>query len=638
MVCSITDILLSRTAFISDVFGYKPLAEHIRILIVIPAGLALHNIAMAKYSEDLKGVARSLFIKRWTPQEIRQELNLPSVRIIYYWAKKFGWADMLGLESIEECISRRIQALTPRDNKSEGEIKELDFLIEKHVKLLAQRNKHAEKMAAANAAGQPEGGGVAIDGDQAPKKRKYRKNDISKLTADDFNRFAEETLFTYQKTLRDNKHQSVRNLLKSRQIGATWYFAFEALEDAVLTGDNQIFLSASKRQAEVFRSYIVKFAQELFDITLTGKDISLSNGADLLFLSTNKNTAQSHSGHLYCDEYFWVPNFHVLNEVASAMATHDHWRTTYFSTPSAKTHQAYPFWTGDEWKRGDKKRSAVKFPGFDAMRDGGRLCPDGQWRYVVTMEDAIAGGLGKKVSIERLRNKYNPDTFNMLYMCVFVDSGDSVFKFEQLQRCGVDPDAWLDHQPDADRPFGNREVWGGFDPARTGDTSTFVIIAPPLFEGERFRVLATFYWQGMNFNYQAKQIKALKQRYNMTYIGIDITGSGRGVFELVQHFAMREATPIHYSVESKNRLVLKMIDVVGGDRIEWDKDQTEIAASFLAIRRTTTASGNALTFVADRTAETGHADVFFAISHAVANEPIDYEHKRKSTWAFGKAA
>lgn len=105
-----------------------------------------------------------------------------------------------------------------------------------------------------------------------------------------------------------------------------------------MTGDPQIFLSASKAQAEVFRSYIVNIAEQYFGVELTGNPIRLSNGAEMRFLSTNKNTAQSYSGHLYCDEYFWVPNFAKLNEVASAMATHDKWRTTYFSTPSSKTH------------------------------------------------------------------------------------------------------------------------------------------------------------------------------------------------------------------------------------------------------------------------------------------------------------
>lgn len=137
-----------------------------------------------------------------------------------------------------------------------------------------------------------------------------------------------------------------------------------------MTGDPQIFLSTSKAQAEVFRSYIVNIAERCFGVELSGNPIRLSNGVELRFLSTNKNTAQSYSGYLYCDEYFWVSNFAKLNEVASAMTTYDKWRTTYFSTPSSKTHQAYPFWTGEEWKHGDKKRARVEFPTEKQLRDG----------------------------------------------------------------------------------------------------------------------------------------------------------------------------------------------------------------------------------------------------------------------------
>lgn len=545
---------------------------------------------------------------------------------------------MLSHESIEETINRRIQVLTHRDGKTELEHKELDSLIAHHCKLRIQQAKHAEKLAAVASQGNGDYSAVGDSGqDGGKKKRKYRKNDISALTQEDFDAFADEHLFGYQKHLRLNITQQIRNILKSRQIGATWYFAFEALENAVMTGDPQIFLSASRPQAEVFRSYIVNIAEQYFGVTLTGNPIRLSNGAELRFLSTNSNTAQSYSGHLYVDEYFWIQNFARLNEVASAMATHDRWRTTYFSTPSSKTHQAYPFWTGEDWKRGDAKRKKVEFPTFKELRDGGRLCPDEQWRYVITMEDAIAGGFNL-ASIDKLRNKYNRDTFNMLYMCVFVDSGDSVFRFNELERCGVEVSLWQDHNPTAARPFGNREVWAGFDPARSGDTSTFVIIAPPLYEGERFRVLATFYWQGMNWKHQANQIKALFERYNMTHIGIDITGIGSGVFEMVQGFAMRQAVAIHYGLESKTRLVLKMVDVVESQRIEWDSEQKEIPASFLAIRRTSTTKGNSMTFVADRTQETGHADVFFAIAHAVDNEPLNFENQRKSTWKTRKAA
>ena len=49
---------------------------------------------------------------------------------------------------------------------------------------------------------------------------------------------------------------------KSRQIGATYYFAREAFIDALKTGRNQIFLSASKAQAHIFKTYIQQFAFE----------------------------------------------------------------------------------------------------------------------------------------------------------------------------------------------------------------------------------------------------------------------------------------------------------------------------------------------------------------------------------------
>ncbi|MCP9267830.1 terminase family protein [Xenorhabdus sp. XENO-1] len=594
---------------------------------------------MAKYSDELIKVAKSLYLRRYTSAEIAGELNLPNKRIIYYWAEKWHWADMLSHESVEEAINRRIALLSERNNKTAPEQDELDRLIAHHVKLMAQANKHKEKLAEIKARAQSGNDSEYVSsGEGEPKKKKrYRKNDISALTEEDFQTFVDGNLFGYQKHLRANKHKHVRNILKSRQIGATWYFAIEAFEDAVLTGKSQLFLSASKPQAEVFRSYIVNIAEQFFGVTLTGNPMRLSNGAELRFLSTNKNTAQSYSGHLYCDEYFWVPSFTHLNEVASAMATHDHWRTTYFSTPSAKTHPAYPFWTGDTWRGSDAKRKNVLFPMFNEMRDGGRDCPDGQWRYVITLEDAIKGGFNL-ASIDRLRNKYNTDTFSMLYMCQFVDSGASVFKYHELDKCGVDINLWEDHDPDAARPFGEREVWGGFDPARSGDTSTFVIVAPPLMAGEPFRVLATYYWQGMNWKHQAKLIEDIFKRYRFTHIGIDTTGIGHGVYEMVQDFAPRQTQAIHYSQQSKNQLVMKMIDVVSEERIEWDGEQKEILASFLGIRRTTTSKGSAMTFVADRSQETGHSDTFWAISHALMNEPLNYAKKRTSKYHFSKAA
>ncbi|HAG2211219.1 TPA: terminase [Salmonella enterica] len=597
------------------------------------------------YSQETIDKARALYLQRNTPREIRGRLKLASVRVVYYWATKFEWYTALERDGVEEVIAERVALLAKRDHKTPEEADEFDRLIGHHVKLMGLRYKHLEAMAGVSA----RAAAVSNDDDAesfiasesgrgsngkkgGKRKRPPKANDVSELTADSFQPIVDK-LYGFQKTLRENKHRRRRNLLKARQIGATWYFAFEAFEDAVLTGDTQIFLSASKRQALVFRTYITKIAMEYFGIPIKGDPIRLSNLAELFFLATNSNTAQSNSGHLYIDEYMWIPRFSTLNTVASAMTTRKKWRMTWFSTPSAKTHEGYLLWSGENWRKGNAARKDVEFPSFDEYRDGGRECPDGVWRYVVTIVDAVAGGIDD-IDIDELRETYSKADFDMLYMCVFVDDKDSVFTFNLLLKCGVDVSTWEDFHPEEDHPFGNREVWGGFDPARTGDTATFVVIGVPLVAIERYRVLETFRWKGLSLVWMSEQIRTIKSRYNMTYIGIDVTGMGIGVFEMVQGFARREAKAIHYSVESKNRLVMKMLDVVDSNRIEWSEEQKEIATAFLQVKKTTTASGNAMTFVADRSNENGHADLFFAIAHAMDNEPLNYRTKRKSTWVL----
>ncbi|MCL1123538.1 terminase large subunit domain-containing protein [Shewanella surugensis] len=590
------------------------------------------------YSPEIREAAKRLYLRRHTPDEIRDELKLPNNRVIYYWADKYAWRDLLREEEVDDAIARRVVLLVDIQEKSGMQIKELDMLIEKHVKLKKQRVQQ-ERQTQGNNESQGDSGnkgsGKGSSKGQSEKKGHKRKNDVSHLTAEDFSDWY-ATLFEYQKTMHDNLHQRIRNILKSRQIGATYYFAGEAFEQSVLTGDPQIFLSASRAQAEVFRTYIVKIAQEFFDIELSGNPIVLHTAhgdAELRFLSNNSKTAQSYHGHVYVDEYFWIGKFDELNKLASAMATHKNWRKTYFSTPSTKAHPAYTFWTGDHWRRGKSERESVEFPSFIEYQDNGRLCPDKQWRYVVTIEDALRGGC-ELFDIDELRDEYNDDDFKNLFMCIFIDDADSVFKFSDLEPCSIDADHWTDYKPNKPRPFGNREVWLGYDPSRTRDNATLVVIAPPINEGEKFRVLEKHAWRGLNFSHHVSEIQKIYGRYNVTYIGVDTTGIGAGVFDSIQTLYPREATAIHYSVGSKTRLVLKMVDIIESRRISWDASHTDIPMSFLAIRKTNTPTGNNVTFKAGRDQTTGHADVFFAISHAVINEPLNHAHKRKSTWSM----
>ncbi|MEZ9762753.1 terminase family protein [Vibrio splendidus] len=588
------------------------------------------------YSDEIKEAAKKLYLRGVPPKEIAAQLNLNSDRIIYTWAEKFGWALLLNELSVEEMVNRRLAVLIDKDEKSDQQLKEMDKLIDHHVKLLkahADSKAKAERMLSqgSSKANNSESSSRSRGGNGSSKKKGKGKNNIEHLCEGDFVDW-HESLFEYQHVMRNNIKQRIRNILKSRQIGATYYFSGEALEDAILTGDNQIFLSASRAQAEVFRSYIIAIGKEFLDIELTGNPIILSNGAELRFLSTNSKTAQSYHGHVYVDEYFWIPKFDELNKLASAMATHKKWRKTYFSTPSSKMHQAYPFWTGDSWRKGKESREKLEFPTFAEFRDGGRLCDDKQWRYVVTIEDAANGGCDL-FDIDELREEYSQDDFNNLFMCLFVDGSLSVFKFSDLEKGMVDADHWQDFKPKNKQPFARREVWLGYDPSRTRDNACLVVVAPPAVAGEKFRVLEKHYWKGLNFQYHVSEIDKVFQRYKVTYIGVDTTGIGGGVWDLISKKYPREAHPIHYSNENKNRLVMKMIDIVEAKRLQFDTEHKDIAMAFMAIKRVPTASGNAMTFKAERNQTTGHADAFWAISHAIINEPLDHSTPTKSTWA-----
>ena len=251
---------------------------------------------------------------------------------------------------------------------------------------------------------------------------------------------------------------------------------------------------------------------------------------------------------------------------------------------------------------------------------------------MVTIEDAVKSGAGVLFDIEALKEKYSSHAFKQLFMCEWVDDSDSIFTISQLMKCAIDASKWKDFDPKSSEPFGHREVWGGFDPAHSRDGASFVVIAPPLFEGEKYRLLERHQWHGLSYRYQADRIRELFAKYNFSYIGIDTNGVGVGVYEMIKEFAGRKAVPILYTAESKSALVLKVHDLVERGLLEWNEEEKDIIASFLMIKQTTTNRGKSSTFIADRTASNQHADVFWAMAHAINKRELNDQRKKKARW------
>ncbi|MGB1763811.1 terminase ATPase subunit family protein [Alloalcanivorax xenomutans] len=557
-----------------------------------------------------------LFWLGWTCTEIARHFGRP-VTTVHSWKDADGWKNTAPVQKVNQALELRYIQLVMKEEKSGKDFKEID-LLGRQMERMARVNTYLDT-------GKESDLNPKIKKRNEGQKRKPKKNYFSPSAIEKLQQIFNEQQFEYQRLWCEaGKDHRIRNILKSRQVGATWYFGREALSDTVDTLRNQIFLSASKAQAHVFREYVVQLAQAV-DVDLSGDPLHITtdNGtATLYFLGTNSRTAQSYHGNLYLDEYFWIHKFQELRKVASGMAMHKRWRQTYFSTPSALTHDAYPFWTGSMFNRGRRKADRIEVDVSHEALVNGMLCADGQWRQIVTVEDAVAGGCDL-FDLDQLRLEYSPDEYANLLMCQFVDDSLSVFPLTEMMGCHVDSwDVWDDFKPFAMRPLGNKEVWLGYDPSGGGDSQACVLVAPPAVPGGKFRIVARFRWNNPDFAWQAEQIRQLSQQYNITYMGIDATGMGAGVYQLVKQF-FPMARKFTYSPEVKGEMVLKAQDVIRNRRIEYDAGWNDVTQSFMAIKKALTGSQQRLTYISGRSEETGHADVAWATMHALINEPLE---------------
>jgi len=536
---------------------------------------------------------------------------------IHSWKRRDQWAEKTPVERAEITTEARLNKLVMKENKEGKDFKEID--------LLARVLERTSRIRKYDQTGRETDLNPNIENRNKAPKRVPQKNPISDEQHARLVQVFMEEQFDYQRTwYRSGLVNRIRDILKSRQIGATFYFAREAFIDALETGRNQIFLSASKAQAHVFKNYIIRFAQMAADVELKGDPIILPNAATMYFLGTNSKTAQSYHGNLYIDEFFWINKFTELRKVASGMAAHKHWRQTYFSTPSSLNHEAYPYWSGELFNKGRPASDRADFDISHAALKGGAVGADGHWRQIVTVMDAMAGGCDL-FDIEQLQREYGPQEFANLFMAGFIDDTLSVFSLADMQRGMVDSwTDWDDYKPFAVRPLGYEEVWVGYDPNLGndgGDSAGCVVVAPPKIPGGKFRVIEKHRLGGMDFEKQADFIKKITERYNVTYIGIDVTGIGHGVSQLVKKF-FANVREFSYSVESKSALVMKALNVISKGRLEFDAGWTDFAQAFMAIKKTITPGGTSVTYVAGRSKQTSHSDIAWATMHALANEPL----------------
>lgn len=579
------------------------------------------------YTDETIENARLAWVSGEPVNSIVTRLCLANRKIIYRWRDKYGWDNQRPPESIKVTTSRRYNALIDTEQKTDTDWVEINKLID----ILAR----IEKMnAIANGGSVGSGRTPGVKNGQGKKRKK--KNDIDHITPEDFEKFengvdeatGSPNLYPHQKLLiaagENPDFARRRFLLKGRQEGATYLFAYEAFKTAVLKGHNQIFISSTKAQAEIFKSYMSIIARLHFDVELSGNPITFSNGAEAHFLSPN-SFADSRSGDVYFDECFKTRQWKKMEAIAEPMATLKKFKTTYFSSPTAISHEAYEIWSGERYTQYNPDISIdVTVPRKgDCELTYGRLDPDGIWRCALTIHDCIRMGWDQ-VDLADLKQKIpDPALFGVTYECQFVNDSNSTFKLKDILACGVDiTTAWPDFDPEADRPIGNIECTAGYDPAGVGDNASFCTLTIPRDMTEKFRLLVADDWRGIGASLQCDMIEDRAAQFNYGYCEIDATGPGLFIPDFVRPI-ISNVVEAKYSPIYKTKMVQKALSIIDAGRFEYDENDTMLPLAFLTVYQTTTEEHGVITYKSRRHKGVGHGDRAWACMHAFMCEELN---------------
>lgn len=563
--------------------------------------------------------------------DVARKLDI-SPNTVASWVRRYGWKVLDSAGKVKQAITDKLLALLESDDGSDQH----QALIDRYMGYLerAERIRQNPTSPLPLPDDTEDSPYPTTDKPQKKKRGRPKASEKNVIDADGVTALMEEferMCFAYQWGWWEARIHDGRVILKSRQIGATYYFAIEALIIAITTGKNQIFISASKKQAAQFRRNIIKFVKRVLEIDLQGDPMRLilpdhpAGEVFLFFLGTQVSSVQGYSGDLYLDECGWVRNFKDIQEVASAMALQAVYRETYFTTPSSMDHDFYKFWTGAEYNRDRPKDDQISIDvSHDNLKDG-KLCADGYWRQIVTIYDAIERGCNL-FNLDKVKRKYSPARFAMLCLCQFVDHTKSVYSFAQLSKAMIDvAEKWEDFAPFDERPLKSLPVWVGYDPSGEGeDAAAIVVLAPPSAGYKKYRVVEVIRMDDHDYEEQAAEIETLCQRYNVTYIGIDNQGCGDGVYQQVSKTHPDITESIRYSPESKAAMVVKVQALLRRDLLEIDNVYLDdVLPAMIAIQRSSTRSGEAMTYTAKRGDDIGHADVAWALHHAASHAEFE---------------
>ena len=391
-----------------------------------------------------------------------------------------------------------------------------------------------------------------------------------------------EILMPYQlKWVKDSSRFKIG--LWSRQTGKSFATACEAVTDCAAqpkgNSDLWVVLSAGERQALEWMEKAKKWTEavkatvdsydEIRDSAnalLSRAEIRFANGARIVAIPANPDTARGYSANLVLDEFaiherpfdIWAAIYPSITNPLNGEK-----RLRIVSTPKGRGNKF-----ADLWEHNDKYS-----------------------KHKVTIEDAVRMGL--PVDIEELKAGVDdPDIWAQEYMCEFIDNTSVLLPYEMIGKC----------ESESIQDDGQSPVYIGMDVGRSKDLSV-IVTAVKL--GDVLAVVDVTELKRMPFNDQLDVLLSKAAANRVQRVCIDSTGIGAMLAEEAARKGGGKFEGVPFTVASKGEMygLMRRKFEERSVRIPVSRDQRE---DLHAVQRVVSTGGN-VTYSAPRNAD-GHSD------------------------------
>jgi phage FluMu gp28-like protein len=385
----------------------------------------------------------------------------------------------------------------------------------------------------------------------------------------------------------------------ARQIGKSFGVALEAVDDAMETGSDWVLLSAGERQSKELMSK-VKMHCEAYalaaseiesseywanDVRYTLLTITLPNGARIMGLPANPNTARGFSANVILDEFaFHKDSDRIWGALFPTISRG--YKIRIVSTPQGLGNRFHSLFTGDnDWSK-----------------------------HQVDIYQAVADGVPHKVE-ELKKGIDDEDAWQQEFECKFIDEASAWLTYEMIAACQNDlvgeEILYDDFNPDTYLYNPQGRCFIGMDIGRKKDLSVIDVEEQV---GDVFWNRLTLIMPKVPYSTQRDMLWRVVRKFNAERVCIDATGIGAQIAEdSVEQLGSYGAEQVEFTLKVKQDLAVRIRHLFE-DKLCRIAVSRKLRDDLHAVKKTTTAAGN-VRFDAERTKE-GHADRFWAKSLA----------------------